>query len=248
MRSSLPVLALAVVLAAACSTGTPGAEPAPATPGPAVSRLDSLVVIGHSGATGIRAGETDPRRSASEFSWATGASPRVDSIYRRLLSGHPALAGHHANLAVNGAKVDDLAGQVDRVLEVRPAADVVLVQILDNDMRCDGTDPENYGPFGEAVADVLDRLTRELPGVQVFFVSPWANADLWTDWVAGHPDKRRRNSGTGPCAVFDEQGRRRPEGIRSQQQIIDSYLLVAGHRKYAEIAWQALPQEIKERR
>ena len=159
------------------------------------------------------------------------------------------------------------------------------MQILDNDMRCDGTDSANYTPFGRTLARVLDRLTSQIPDVQVFFVSPWANADLWTDWVAGHPDKRRRNSGTGPCAVFDNAGKRRPEGIRSQQEIIDSYrreiadacstharcstdegaelafvptdadvapdlahLSVAGHRKYAEIAWQALPDEIKDRR
>ena len=167
---------------------------------------------------------------------------------------------------------------------MKPTPDVVLVEILDPDMRCDGTDPANYGPFGETLERVLDRLTGEIPGVQVFFVSPWANADLWTDWVAGHEGKRRRNSGTGPCAVFDPQGERRPEGIRSQQQIIDSYraeitracgqhpgcftdegaelsfiptdadvasdlahLSVAGHRKYAEIAWEALPDEIKDR-
>jgi hypothetical protein len=278
---------LVLLLGAACST--PSTTSTPSTPSatatPRLSPLDSIVVMGHSGATGIRADPTDPKRSASEFSWATGQSPEVDSIYRRLLADHPALEGNNVNLAVNGAKVGGLQGQLDRLLEVEPTPDVVLVQILDNDMRCDGTDPANYGPFGTTVAGVLDRLTAEIPGVQVFFVSPWADAGLWTDWVATHPDKRRRNSGTGPCAVFDARGARRPEGVRSQQEIIDSYLAeisracdprpgcftdegaelsfvptdadvasdlahlsVAGHRKYAEIAWRALPDEIKDRR
>lgn len=283
------VVAALVVLLLGAGCTSPASEP-DATPSPepaatpTLSHLDSIVVIGHSGATGIRADPANPERSASEFSWATGQSPEVDSIYRRLLADHPALEGHHVNLAVNGAKVGGLEGQLDRLLEVKPTPDVVLVQILDNDMSCDGTDPANYGPFGRTIAGVLDRLTGEIPGVQVFFVSPWANADLWTNWVAGHPDKRRRNSGTGPCAVFDAQGKRRPEGIRSQQEIIDSYrdeiaaacaayagcftdegaelsfvptdadvasdlahLSVAGHRKYAGIAWQVLPAEIKDR-
>ena len=281
---------LVLLLGAGCSTtSTPSSEPdtSPSSepaPTPHLSPLDSIAVIGHSGATGIQADPTEPKRSASELSWATGESPEVDSIYRRLLASHPALQGHNANLAVNGAKVGGLLGQVDRLLAVKPTPDVVLVQILDNDMRCDGTDPANYGPFGSTIDDVLDRLTGEIPAVQVYFVSPWANADLWTDWVAGHPDKRRRNSGTGPCAVFDAEGRRRPAGIRSQQEIIDSYraeiatacaayagcftdegaelsfvptdadvaadlahLSVAGHHKYAAIAWQALPGEIKDR-
>jgi lysophospholipase L1-like esterase len=275
---------VAGVLLSACSAST-SSPPQEAEVEPHLSPLDSIVVMGHSGATGIHADVSAPQRSASEFSWATGESPEVDSIYRRLLVKHPALEGHNTNLAVNGAKVGGLEKQLDRVLEVQPTPDLVLVQILDNDMRCDGTDPENYGPFGETVARVLDRLTREIPDVQVFFVSPWADADLWTDWVAGHPDKRRRNSGSGPCAVFDEQGKRSPAGIRSQQQIIDSYraeiagacsqhpgcytdegaeltfvptdadvgsdlahLSIAGHRKYAEIAWQALPDEVKQRR
>jgi lysophospholipase L1-like esterase len=282
---------LAGVLVAGCSaspSSDPRSEPPAAmsaSPSPALSPLDSIVVMGHSGATGIRADPTDPRRSASEFSWATGGNPRVNSIYRRLLADHPALAGHHVNLAVNGAKVDGLEAQLDRLLEVRPLPDVVLVQILDNDMRCDGTDPANYEPFGRKIRAVLDRLTTEIPDVQVFFVSPWADTELWTTWVGTHPDKRRRNSGTGPCAVFDPQGKRWPEGIRSQQAIIDSYrdeiaaacaehdgcftdegaelsfvptdarvasdlahLSVAGHRLYAEIAWDALPDEIKDRR
>ena len=179
--------------------------------------------MGHSGATGIHADPSDPSRSAPEFSWATGGSPRVDSIYRRLLADHPALEGHHVNLAVNGAKVDGLEAQLDRLLEVRPVPDVVLIQILDNDMRCDGTDPANYGPFGEKIARMLDRLMAEVPGVQVFFVSPWADTELWTTWVGTHPDKRKRNSGSGPCAIFDTDGKRWPTGIRSQQAIIDSY-------------------------
>lgn len=243
-----------------------------------------MVVIGHSGATGIHADTADPKRSASEFSWATGSSPRVDSIYRRLLATHPDLAGNNVNLAVNGAKVGGLSRQLERLLDVEPTPDLVLVQILDNDMRCDGTDPANYAPFGASIDGVLDRLFHEIPDVQVFFTSPWADTELWTDWVGTHPDKRERNSGTGPCAVFDEQGRRRPEGIRSQQEIIDSYrseiatacarhdgcftdggaelafvptdadvgpdlahLSIAGHRKYAEIAWQALPDAITAR-
>lgn len=88
------------------------------------------------------------------------------------------------------------------------------------------------------------------------------------------------------CDVFNGKGKPRPAGIRSMQEIVDSYwaqvekvcathpgcftdqgaeqaefvptdrdvtadlnhLSIAGHRKLAAIAWQAFPEEIKQRR
>lgn len=82
------------------SPDAPGATPAADT-----RRLDSVAVLGHSGATGTQSDPDDPDRNATENSWATGTNPRVRSIYQRLLSTHPHLRGHHYNQAVNGATV-----------------------------------------------------------------------------------------------------------------------------------------------
>ena len=65
-------------------------------------RLDSIAVLGHSGATGTMSDPGDPSRDAHENSWATGDNPEVESIYLRLREDHPDLKGHNFNAAVNG--------------------------------------------------------------------------------------------------------------------------------------------------
>ena len=107
----------------------------------ATARLDSIAVMGHSGATGTLTDPDDPTRDATENSWATGDNPQVRSIYLRLAETHPAMRGHGYNVAVDGSTVDNLEDQLGRLLQVAdPLPDVVIVQTVDNDIRCDGTD------------------------------------------------------------------------------------------------------------
>ena len=257
---------------------------APSTEPVATPELDSIAVIGHSGATGTVSDPANTLRDAVENSWATGDSPAVRSIYQRLLRTHPALEGHAYNAAVNGTQVTDLAAQVDDLAEtVEVIPDLVIIQTIDNDQRCDGTDEQNYRPFGRALDDVIDKIDDTMPGAWVYLVSPWADVATWTNW-AQHVNSHVANlSGTGPCDVFDARGRPRPAGIESQQKIVDGYwaqveevchrharcftddrsleehfvptdedvsidsshLSIAGHAKYAAIAWRALPKAIK---
>jgi len=226
----------------------------------------------------------DPGREAPENSWATGENPEVKSIYRRLLATHPAMDGHSYNAAMNGSEVDDLAYQIDSLAaEAAVVPDLVLVQTIDNDMRCDGTDAENLRTFGKTLDQALSQIETDLPGARMFLVSPWADVATWTEWAQHIPAHVSANSGTEPCDVFDEKGRPRPAGIASMQAILDGYLetlervcdqhrgcatdgralerefvpvdadvsldnnhlSIAGHAKYAAIAWDALPEEIK---
>ena len=264
-------------------TATHIPKPAPAT----TRRLDSVAVLGHSGATGTLSDPRDVRRDARENSWATGDNPQVDSIYLRLLADHPDLEGHNYNAAVNGTTVQDLSSQFESLLtQANPLPDVILIQTIDNDERCDGSDPDNYRPFGRTLDQTLTRIEKAIPDVQFFLVSQWATVEAWTAWAAHLEEQVLANSGTGPCDVFNAKGTPRPAGIRSMQEIVDSYwaqvtrvcaahpgcftdggaeqadfiprdrdvafdlnhLSIAGHRKYAAIAWQAFPEEIKQRR
>lgn len=59
--------------------------------------------------------------------------------------------------------------------------------------------------------------------MQLFFVSQWASVASWTAWAADHEDRVLASSGKGPCDVFDAKGKPRPAGIRSMQEIVDSY-------------------------
>ena len=158
------------------------------------------------------------------------------------------------------------------------------MQFIDNDIRCDGTDTANAKAFGRTLDTALGRIAADLPNTQFYLTSSWASVELWTAWAAHHQTHVSSSSGDGPCDVFDNKGRPRPAGMRSMQQIIDTYreqmqstcsqhagcytdnaaletfnpedsdlsadlnhLSIAGHRKYAEIAWSAMPDEIKER-
>ncbi len=50
----------------------------------------------------------------------------------------------------------------------QPKPDVVLIQGIDNDIRCDGTDPQNYAPFGAAFNTVLETLADGLPDAKMY--------------------------------------------------------------------------------
>jgi hypothetical protein len=261
---------------------TPTADPRPRD----TVQLDSIAALGHSGLTGTLSDPAATYRDARENSWATGDNPQVQSLYHRLLADHPPLEGHNYNQAVNGATIGSLLSQYDALMsEVDIAPDVIVMQFIDNDIRCDGTDAANAKAFGRTLDAGLALMAGELPNAQFYLTSQWASVEAWTAWAAHHPAHVMNNSGTGPCDVFDSNGRPRPEGIRSMQGIVDTFheqmqlacakhpacytdngalqtlipedddvtedlnhLSIAGHRKYAEIAWSALPDEIKQRR
>jgi lysophospholipase L1-like esterase len=130
----------------------------------------SIVVIGHSGATGFASDPQHPFQDTPANSWATGTNPAVNSIYSRLVAANPAAEGHVRNFAVDGATVADLAAQVQKAIAVRPAPDLVLVQIGFNDPRCDGNDASYYAAFRATFAGELRKLAAGLPQAHLFVV------------------------------------------------------------------------------
>jgi hypothetical protein len=230
-RAILATTCLSVVLVVTgCGSDddSPSAEPEPDAPTPASTppvertpELDSIAVMGHSGATG--AGSDGTGMDVPNNSWATGDNPDVESIYRRLLATHPALEGHNANVARSGSNVDDLARQVEALATVDPVPDLVIIQSIDNDIRCDGSDPDNYGPFGEKLDDVLTMLEDQTGGAQVFFVDQWSSVQIYDDVIATIPRGVAGNSGTGPCDVFTPEGKRDPEAEAYLQEQVDAY-------------------------
>jgi hypothetical protein len=100
-----------------------------------------MVVIGHSGATGYDSDPSDPGSDATQNSWATGTKPVVDSVCQRLIAKNPAYVGHSVNLAQDGADIADMIDQAHSLATLQPRPGVVFIQGVDNDIRCDGTDP-----------------------------------------------------------------------------------------------------------
>ncbi len=213
---------LLVLAVAACGSDDSRTGSSAATT-PATEQLDSIVALGHSGLTGFNADPAERQADAREYSWATGDDPAVTSIYQRLLATRPALRGNATNLAVDGSTVDDLPAQVDQMLALDPLPDVVIIQSIDNDMQCDGTDPDNELRYAAALDAVLTTINQDDPGAHIFFVDQWAAVQTYVDATKDLPASVAGATGDGPCDTFTATGEVRAAGVASQQQIVDDY-------------------------
>ena len=156
-RRSL-VLAAGVGLALLCATLS-SATPAVAARAASPRYPNSIAVIGHSGANG--SGVAGPRSNWAHSSWVTGDSPAVQSLYSRILARNPAIRGNKFNLAINGADVASMLLQAKKAVGLKPTPELVVVQGIDNDIRCDTV---SHKPFQVAFARVLDVLATGAAG------------------------------------------------------------------------------------
>lgn len=182
-----------------------------------------VIAIGHSGLTGEGSDPDRPGQDAMENSWATGDAPAVNSIYQRLVAVRPATKGHVANMAVGGATSDTLASQAMAALEEVPAPELVIIQTIDNDIRCDGTDEAHLGEFGAAVAEALDVITEASPESKILIVGQRGRPTTSVPLIATIPEVVEANSGSGICDVFDVDGTLAEDRIAGLTSIIESY-------------------------
>jgi hypothetical protein len=213
------LIAAALALCTACSSGSTSSEAA----APADSTYpSSIVAIGHSGLTGYDSDPDQPATDVRDNSWATGANPDVDSIYQRIVALNPAAKDHASNFAIDGSGVDSLVDQEKQAAAVTPIPELVIIQSIDNDIQCDGSDPQNYGPYRRKLTGVMDSLTQDLPNADVFFVSQWADVKEY-DRVARSIDPSHI-TGTGPCDPIDLETRKLdPKHEAYLQHLVDHY-------------------------
>ncbi|MEP7330578.1 MAG: SGNH/GDSL hydrolase family protein [Terracoccus sp.] len=183
----------------------------------------SIVVLGHSGATGANSNPDAPGADSDENSWATGSNPQVDSLYLRLLAENPNIKGHSHNYAVDGSKVQDLSHQTQQMLMDVASPDLVVIQTVDNDIRCDGSDPQNYRPFQESLAGTMRTIASKAPQARFFLVSQWATVTEFANSVKDDPAGRQGFTGRGPCDLFDAAGKEQPGRIAFLQDVVDHY-------------------------
>jgi lysophospholipase L1-like esterase len=183
-RGVLAAVAAAVLGAAGCDA-VGGDSPAPsgsaepsATPTPLWDRSPSSVAaVGDSITRGFDA--CDVLSDCPEASWATGASPQVDSLAVRLL-GRTEAAERSWNYAVTGARMADLPGQIARAVRQKPQLVTVLVGAND---ACRST-PSAMTPVSAFRADFEDSLRslrKALPEAQVFVASVPNLKRLWSE-------------------------------------------------------------------
>ncbi|MFP5372618.1 MAG: SGNH/GDSL hydrolase family protein [Actinomycetes bacterium] len=215
---------LTVVAVAACAGG-PEEDPPDALPRPA-----SMAALGDSITRAFAACERGG--DCVEASWATGTAEGLDSHAQRLGIDD---AADVVNLAVSGARVAGLAGQVRAAAVARPEYVTVLVGANDACAadEADMTPVEEYtAAFGEA----LDELVRALPETRVLVLSV---PDLSRLWEVGRdrPEVVRTWRSFGICASMladpedtgaDAQGRR--DRVRARVQAYNAAMAAACDR------------------
>jgi hypothetical protein len=202
-----------------------GAATSSAAPSANTAKPIGVIAIGHSGLTGENSDPKNPGQVALENSWATGTSPRVNSIYRRLVAVRPETGGHVANTAEGGAPVYKLAGQARRALETVPNPELVVVQTIDGDIRCDGTDDEHVAEFGAALADALHVVTTASPASRILAVGQLGrpSPSFVKKLVAKDPSLKAELTGTGMCDFYSPDGVLNVKAFDTLTSIIEAY-------------------------
>ena len=184
-----------------------------------------VVALGHSGLTGENSDPDRPGEDVPENSWATGTAPRVDSTYQRLVALRPETRDRVANQAQGGADAAALVTQAEAALQTVPTPELVIIQTIDNDIRCDVTDAEHVEEFGAAADATLDVITAASPDSRILLVGQMGRPDpaYIEQLVLEDPAAKARLSGTGVCDFFDPAGQLVEANFETLTGIIDGY-------------------------
>jgi hypothetical protein len=205
-------------LALLCLTGTGSATTVPAA-GPVVASGQSgypgsMLVIGHSGLTGFASNPKHPFQDAWQNSWAAGTNPAVESIYTRLLALNPAIKGRVLNLAQDGATLQEFAAQVSRAAALKTRPDLVIIDIGNNDLACDGQDESRLASFGTDFATSLRELATDLPAARIFVVGQTQNFDGFVKALMHlSAAARLTHASKGICSIFAPQSAAVPGSV-----------------------------------
>jgi len=164
---------------------------------------NSIAVLGHSGSTGESSDpEKAPHVETRENSWATGTNPAVDSVYSRILARNPAIEGHVLSLSEGGADIAQVSRQAESLLE-RGGADLILVQVMDNDITCP-LEQDALTEFSGRLTTMLEDLATGAPGSRTFLVSQFGSP--LTNARTVPQAERAQQAGTGPCDFITRSG------------------------------------------
>ena len=217
----LTVVALGALVGCGDDDDGTGDGAGPTTQPTESSEPAGVIAIGHSALTGEGSDPTRPGVPVFENSWATGSNPEVNSVYRRLAAVHPETEGHVANAASGGAPASALVRQAKSALAEVPAPELVIIQTIDADILCDGTDESHMREFRRSVADALEVVSAASPESHILIVSqPGRPA---TEAPTIPPGDRAALGGTGICDLFDPAGNINDTAVATLTDIIEGY-------------------------
>ncbi|MEU8847375.1 SGNH/GDSL hydrolase family protein [Streptomyces sp. NPDC048564] len=207
-RAVLAAVTTAVLGVAGCdavggNSPEPSGSDAPSTrpkPTPTWDRSPaSVAAVGDSITTGFDA--CSVLSDCPEVSWATGSSPRVDSLAVRLL-GRAKAAERSWNYAVTGARMADVPGQMAHAVTRRP--ELVAVMAGANDACRDTTDAmTSVADFRTQFEDAMGTLREALPRTQVYVASVPNLMRLWEQGRTSPMGKQVWKLGICPSMLGD---------------------------------------------
>jgi hypothetical protein len=213
---------IALALAASCLAIVPSTSA-----GPSASKYPSaMVVLGGATAAGYSSDPAHPYSNAQANSWATGANPAVQSVYSRILAVNPQIKGRDVNLAdhFDATEVDELARLASKAVTLQPKPDLVVIEVVERNNKCNGSSETNYADYGAKIAAALDTITKGLPKARIFVVSQWGSFASYTRYLNALPEgPRLKHAGKGPCQLVDGATKR-----VSAQRTADAQKIVAG--------------------
>jgi hypothetical protein len=101
--------------------------------------------------------------------------------------------------------------------------DLFLIQTIDNDIRCDGTDPQNYAAFGAALTSTLRLISTHDPNARILLVTQPGDGASNAGVAATNPARVKGWQGDGPCDAFTPAGKLSPAHVAGLQDIADHY-------------------------
>jgi lysophospholipase L1-like esterase len=162
-------------------TGGGGARPSRT---PVAGLPTSMAAIGDSITVGY--GSCFTLTDCPRNSWSTGDGVLIDSHYKRILAGNPAIKGHAKNYATSGATAAGLAGQASRAAATHP--DYLTVMIGAND-AC-RTTMTSASTFAAQVDAALGAVKAASPQTRILVVSI---PDVYQVWEAGRTSRVARS-------------------------------------------------------
>ncbi|MGW6543784.1 SGNH/GDSL hydrolase family protein [Streptomyces massasporeus] len=205
-RGVLAVVAAAALGVAGCDAvgGDSAAPSEKAKPSPKRTPVwdrspGSVAAVGDSITRGFDA--CDVLSDCPEASWATGASPEVDSLAVRLL-GRTGAARRSWNYAVTGARMADLPGQMAQAVRRKPQLVTVMVGANDACRRTTSA-MTPVSAFRADFEDSLRSLRRALPKTQVFVASVPDLKRLWSEGRSSPMGKQVWKLGICPSMLGD---------------------------------------------
>ena len=162
------VLLVAIVLTGLAPTAAAGATlPLP----------DSMAAVGDS-ITQAASSAGSLGSDAPQNSWSTGTSATVNSHYLRLLALGASISGQNHNRSVSGAKMADLAAQMQNAATLQP--EYLTVLMGGNDL-CTATVGQmtTVAAFGSQFQAAMGTLTAASPSTNVLVVSVPDAYQLW---------------------------------------------------------------------